>query len=54
MANIGYGIIYGMSRGNTSLKPWSEITKSEPAKTTKTGKQIFDEICDKALNKGVK
>lgn len=53
MANIGYCLIQGMTRGKSNLKPWSEIMQGpKVVEAERSGEDIFAEICAKALNRG--
>lgn len=53
MANIGFCLIQGMTRGKSTLKPWSEIMQGQKTVEAKRyGEDIFAEICAKALNRG--
>ena len=53
MANIGFCLIQGMTRGKSTLKPWSEIMQGQKTvEAERYGEDIFAEICAKALNRG--
>lgn len=52
MANMSRLIIAGMSSNKSKAPWWSDIVRGKPSEPEKTGKQVFDDIIRKAMNRG--